>query len=191
MSERKASVTRTTERGEVKVVLDLDGKGGGTVQTGFPFLDQMLTLFARQAAFNLEIRCSGSEADQEGSVEDVAHCLGLALDNALGDRAGIRRHGQSYAPADENLARAVVEMSGNPCLVYRVRASVPRLSGTDAAAVEGFWRSLAGQARINLHLELLYGDGLPAYEAIFKAAARALGHACRIHTRPPAAKRHK
>jgi imidazoleglycerol-phosphate dehydratase len=180
MSERKASVTRTTERVEVKVVLNLDGKGGGTVQTGFPFLDQMLTLFARLAAFDLEIRCKGNESAPLESVADVALCLGLALDNALGERKGTPRYGQSYAPVNEHLARAVVDISGHPCLVYHVRASVPNLSGADAGVIERFWRNFAVQARLNLHIELLYGDGLPAFEAIFKAAARALSHACQV-----------
>ncbi len=189
MSERKASVTRTTERVEVKIVLNLDGRGVGAVQTGFPFLDQMLTLFARQAAFDLEIHCKGSDADPHGSVEDVAVCLGLALDNALGESKGTPRYGQSYAPVNEHLARAVVDISGHPCLVYRVRASVPHLSGADAGVIESFWRHFAAQARLNLHIELLYGDGLPAFEAIFKAAARALSHACRAQSHPAAAPR--
>ncbi len=187
MSERKASVTRTTERVEVKVVLNLDGKGGGTVQTGFPFLDQMLILFARQAAFDLEIRCKGTEPDPLESAVDVALCLGLALDNALGERKGIPRYGQSYAPVNEHLARAVVDISGPPCLVYHVRASVPHLSGADAGVIERFWRNFVAQARLNLHIELLYGDGLPAFEAIFKAAARALSHACRVRPYAPTA----
>jgi imidazoleglycerol-phosphate dehydratase len=184
MDERKACIIRTTERAEVKVVLNIDGKGDSAVQTGFPFLDHMLTLFARHGAFDLEVQCKANEADPRFLMEDVAVCLGLALDKALGDKKGLRRAGHSYTPVDEHLARAVVEVSGRPCLVYRVRAAASSPASADSGAVERFWRALATQARLNLHIELLYGDaGLPAFEAVFKAAARALSDACRIRVR--------
>jgi imidazoleglycerol-phosphate dehydratase len=183
MSERKATVVRTTEQAEVKIVLYLEGTGAGTVQTGFPFLDHMLILFARHAAFDLDVFCRGGEADPRDLMEDVAFCLGLALDKALGDKTGIQRSGHSCSPVEDHLARAVVEISGHPCLVYRVNAPAPSLGGADSGEVERFWRAFVSQARLNLHVELLYGDGgLPAFEAVFKAAGRALSDACRIQT---------
>jgi imidazoleglycerol-phosphate dehydratase len=186
MSERKACITRTTDQAEVKVVLNLDGKGDSAVQTGFPFLDHMLTLFARHGAFDLEVQCKANEPEPHFLTEDVAVCLGLALDQALGDKKGICRVGHSYTPVDEHLARAVVEISGRPCLVYRVRADIAASASTDSSVVERFWRALAAQARLTLHIELLHGDaGLPAFEAVFKAAARALNDASRIHARLP------
>ncbi|MBZ5496493.1 MAG: imidazoleglycerol-phosphate dehydratase [Acidobacteriia bacterium] len=182
MSERKASIIRTTELAEVKAVLDLDGKGSAAVQTGSPFLDHMLTLFARHGAFDLEVHCrAAGETDPHHLLEEVAFCLGLALDKALGDKRGLLRSGHSCAPVEEHLARAVVEFSGHPCLVYRVRASAPSLGGVDAGEIENFWKTFVAQARFTLHIELLYGGGgLPAYEALFKAAARAVSDACRL-----------
>jgi imidazoleglycerol-phosphate dehydratase len=179
MNERKARIIRTTDEAEVKVVLNLDGKGDSAVQTGSPFLDHMLTLFARHGAFDLEVQCKADETDPHFLTENVAVCLGLALDQALGDKKGICRAGHSLTPVDEHLARAVVEISGRPCLVYRARAAVPSPGSADSGVVEGFWRAFATQARLTLHIELLYGDaGLPAFEAVFKAVARALSDAC-------------
>lgn len=181
MNERKASVIRTSEHAEVRVVLNLDGRGVSAVQTGLPFLDHMLTLFARNAAFDLEVQCRANEADLHYAMEEVALCLGLALDKALGDKKGILRWGHSCSPVEENLARAVFEISGHPCLVYRVQTSAPSPGGTDSGEVERFWRAFVSQARLTLHIEHLYGgDGLPAFEAVFKAAARALSEACRL-----------
>jgi imidazoleglycerol-phosphate dehydratase len=180
MIEHRASVVRTTEQSEVKVVLNIDGSGGGSVQTGYPFFDRMLGLFARHGSFDLEIHCRTSEADSGDSVEEIAICLGLAMDKALGDERGILRSGHSYSPVEDNLARAVVEISGHSCLVYLVRTSAPSLSGADSNLVERFWRAFVAHARINLHIELLYGgEGLPAFEAVFKAVGRALRAACR------------
>jgi imidazoleglycerol-phosphate dehydratase len=184
MNERKACIIRASDQAEVKVVLNLDGKGDSAVQTGIPFLDHMLALFARHGAFDLEVQCKATEAAPRLLAEDVAACLGLALDKALGDKTGICRAGHSLTPVDEHLARAVVEISGRPCLVYRVRAAVPSPASADSVAVEGFWRAFAAQARLTIHIELLYGDaGLPAFEAVFKAAARALSDACWIRAR--------
>ena len=179
MNERKASVTRTSQHAEVQVVFNLDGKGAGTVQTGIPFLDHMLALFVRHGAFDLEVQCRADEADPGDVMEEVALCLGVALDKALGDRKGILRSGHCCAPVDEHLARAVIEISGHPWLVYRVQTAAQLSAG--AGEIERFWRAFVSQARLTLHIEHLYGgDGLPAFEAIFKAAARALSDACRI-----------
>jgi imidazoleglycerol-phosphate dehydratase len=181
MSDRKAKITRSTETSKVKLALDLDGAGRGSAETGIPFLDQMLLLLARQGGFNLEVHCACRGGDPGEAAEAVAFCLGLALERALGDRKGIARGGHAYAAVEEHLARAVVEFSGHPCLVYRVGASVPAAFGIDSRAVEDFWRTFVSQARLTLHLELLYGgDGMPSYEAIFKAAARALSQACAL-----------
>jgi imidazoleglycerol-phosphate dehydratase len=182
MRERKAHVTRTSEHWEVKVLLNLDGGGNGMVQSGIPFLDQMLVLFARYSRFDLEIRCAGSGVDSSSRAEEIALCFGTALAKALNDTQGVLRTGYSYAAVDEHLARAVVEIAGHSCVVYHVRASAPALGGVDSQNVERFWRSLAAEARLNLHLELLHGkDGLPAFEAVFKATALALRDACRRH----------
>jgi imidazoleglycerol-phosphate dehydratase len=180
MSVRKASVVRTTDRAEVKVVLDLDGSGRCSLQTGVPLLDHALTLFARYAALDLDVQCRSGAAPPAAPMDDVGSCLGLALDRALGGREGIRGLGHCCAPVDDHLARAVVEISGHPCLAYHVRTPAMPAGGPDTGEWESFWRAFVAQARMNLHIELLHGDcGLPALEAVFKAAAHALGDACR------------
>jgi imidazoleglycerol-phosphate dehydratase len=181
MSGRRANITRTTECAEVKVRINLDGDGLGVVQTGAPFLDRMLSLFARYGAFDLEVECRAGNVEPDALAEEVALCLGMAIDRALGDRKGILRLAHSYAPVEENLARAAVDISGHPCLVYHPRPSVPSAVGPDALAAGRFWRAFVAEARITLHLELVDGkEGLPAHEALFKAAARALRDAVRI-----------
>jgi imidazoleglycerol-phosphate dehydratase len=174
MIERRASIVRTTERAEVRVTLRLGGQGA-TVQSGIPLFDRLLGLLARHGDLGLELMCKAGETDAQGSVEDFAACLGMALAKALGDPEGELRAGHSFSPVEDTLARAVVEISGHPCLVYRVRSSVPSLIDADAGQVERFWRAFVNQARITLHIELVYGsEGLPAFEAIFKAVGSAL-----------------
>ena len=181
MSGRKANITRATECAEVKVRINLDGDGLGIVQTGIPFLDRMLSLFARYGAFDIEVECRAGNADPDALAEEVALCLGLAFDKALGDKKGILRLAHSYAPVEENLARAAVDISGHPCLVYHPHFTVPSSVSADALAAERFWRAFVAEARITLHLELVDGkEGLPAHEALFKAAASALRNAVRI-----------
>jgi imidazoleglycerol-phosphate dehydratase len=180
MSERRAKIVRTTDQGEVTLTLDLDGGGDGSFQTGSPFLDHMLDILARHAAWDLEAQRQASDADDGELMEEVGFCLGLALDRALGAKTGISKFGHCCAPSENRLARAVVEISGQACLAYHGGPRDASSDGIADAEVERFWRAFVLQARLNLHLELLYGGGgLPAYEAVFKAAARALGEACR------------
>ncbi len=176
MSSRKANVVRTTDHTEVRVAFCLDGHGRAVAETGVPMLDHALALLAHHGSFDLEVKCTSDGAPSSSVAEDVGYCLGLALDKALGAREGIPGLSHCYAPADDHLARAVVWISGSPNLVYRVCA---RACGPETVELEGFWRSFAGQARVNLHIELLYGEcGLPALEAVCKAAGFALRDAC-------------
>ncbi len=187
MSARMAHVVRTTDLTEVKVVFDLDGSGSSMVRTGVPFLDRLLVLFARHGFFDLDIQCRVDEARSHDLTEEIGACLGLALEKALGDKQGIYRLGHCCAPVEDHLARAVVEITGHPCLVYNVRAPATSHGGLESSEVERFWRGFAAQGRLNLHIETLYGDGgLPAFEAVFKAAAYALSDACRVRPRFPA-----
>ena len=179
MTERISTVTRVTEHTEVKVVLRIAGSGQAAIQTGVPFLDHMLALFAHHGTFDLEVAARSNETYSSSLLEDVAFCLGLALDKALGDRQGIARSGHAFAPAEESLVRAVADISGQSFLVYRVRASPALPGAADPAAVEVFWTAFVSQARLNLHIEQLYGgEGLPVLEAVFRAASRALSDAC-------------
>jgi imidazoleglycerol-phosphate dehydratase len=189
MSERKASIVRTTDRAEVRIALTLDGCGLGTVQTDLPFLNQMLTLFARHGGFDLDLQCRAGEGGSHNLMEEVGACLGLAVDKALGDKEEIFRTGFCCAPVEEHLARAVIEISGHSCLVYRVHMPMPLQGGMEALGLEEFWSAFASHARLNLHIELLYGSGgSPSHEAVFKAVARALRDACSTqhrHQVPP------
>jgi len=185
MNGRTATITRTTNETDVTVTLNLDGGGVGNVQTGVQFLDHMLTLFAKHGVFDLAIACKGDlGVDAHHSVEDIGICLGLALEKALGDKKGLVRFAHSYFPMDEALVRVAADLSGRPYLVYRVKARRERVGELDSDLVEEFWRAVVTHARMNLHIELLYGRNTHhIFEAVFKAAARALSLASRIDER--------
>jgi len=185
MTERKACITRKTRETDVEVTLDLDGNGRSDVRTGIPFLDHMLTLFAKHGIFDLDVRCSGDlEIDGHHSVEDIGICLGTAFEKALGDKQGIVRFAHGYYPMDETLARVVVDLSGRPFLVFRADVKREQVGALDVELVEEFWKAVATHARFNLHIELLYGRNCHhIFEAIFKAAARALNLATRVDPR--------
>ena len=185
MTERKATIARTTSETDIKIALNLDGSGNGTARTGIPFLDHMLTLFAKHGIFDLDVSCKGDlEIDAHHSVEDVGICLGLALEKALGDKKGIVRFAHSYFPMDETLVRVAVDLSGRPYLVYKVEVSRERIGALDAELIEEFWKAFVTHARLNVHIELLYGRNTHhIFEAVFKAAARALSIATRVDPR--------
>lgn len=185
MIGRKASITRKTKETDVEVALDLDGSGRSGIQTGIPFLDHMLTLFAKHSLFDLDVRCSGDlDVDGHHSVEDIGICLGMALDKALGDKRGVVRFAHAYYPMDECLARVVVDLSGRSFMVFKAEAKRERVGGLDTELVEEFWKAVVTHGRFNLHVELLYGrNAHHIYEAIFKAAARALNLSTRIDPR--------
>jgi len=176
---------RTTRETDVQVKIDLDGRGQSKVSTGIGFLDHMLDLFARHGLFDLEVTCAGDlHIDAHHSVEDIAITFGQAFSEALGDKKGIVRFGYAYVPMDETLARAVVDLSGRAFTVYRVPVTRPRIGELDVELIEHFWRSFAGEARCNLHLEVLYGSNQHhILEAVFKSAAKALCAATRVSER--------
>jgi imidazoleglycerol-phosphate dehydratase len=185
MSNRTAEISRATRETDVSVSLNLDGTGKGNIQTGLQFLDHMLPLFARHGLFDLEIACKGDlGVDGHHSVEDIGICLGEAFAKALGDKSGVTRFAHAYFPMDESLARVVVDLSGRPFIVYRVEVSASRVGELDAELVEEFWRAVAMHGRMNLHMELLYGKNTHhIFEAVFKAAARALSLAVHVDAR--------
>jgi imidazoleglycerol-phosphate dehydratase len=182
---RLAEKRRTTRETDVFVKLDLDGKGDSTVATGIGFLDHMLDLFARHGLFDLEVTCNGDlHIDPHHSVEDIAITLGQSFAEAVGDKAGVVRFGTAYVPMDETLARAVVDLSGRAFTVYHVQAVRDKIGELDVELVQHFWRSFAGEARCNLHIELLYGSNQHHItEAVFKSVARALSAASRTNDR--------
>ncbi len=182
---RQAEITRTTKETDIQVALNLDGSGISKINSGIPFLDHMLDLFARHGLFDLEVSCNGdTQIDDHHSVEDIAICLGQAFLQALGDKQGIVRYGHSYVPMDETLARAVVDLSGRYFLVYNVENTRPQVGTFSVELAEHFWHSFAEQCKCNLHIELLYGRNQHhIIEAVFKATTRALSQAVRMDDR--------
>lgn len=176
---RKATVERKTRETNILITVDLDGAGRASVETGIPFLDHMLRLFAAHSFMDIDLKADGDiEVDHHHTVEDIGICLGAAVSKALGDRAGISRYGEAHLPMDESLVRVVLDLSNRPMLSYNVPLS-DRFSGTfDVGLVKEFMRALVNHAGITLHVDLIHGDE-PHHiaEAIFKGLARALDSA--------------
>jgi imidazoleglycerol-phosphate dehydratase len=180
MSTRTASFERNTTETRIRGSLNLDGSGTSTVDTGIAFFDHMLQLLAKHALFDLELKADGDLAvDYHHTVEDVGLALGAALSEALGDRKGIARYGQSLLPMDDALAQVAVDLGGRPYLVYKVSNRKRKIRDFDVQILEHFFRSFCDQGRMNLHILQPYGDDVHhAYEAVFKGVARALYMAC-------------
>ena len=179
---RRAKVTRKSKETDITVTLSLDGTGKTSAKTGIPFLDHMLILFGVHGILDLRISAKGDlNVDVHHTNEDVGLVLGQAIDQALGDRAGIQRFGHSYVPMDEALARVVLDLSGRPKLVLRdqrsqtVRASRSSGSSYQWIDAEHFLESFVRTSKITLHIDVLSGaDFHHTLEAIFKAFGRAL-----------------
>jgi imidazoleglycerol-phosphate dehydratase len=183
--ERKATIQRKTKETDIRVSLDLDGTGRSRISTGLPFLDHMLELFAKHGLFDLDVRCKGDlEIDDHHSVEDIAITLGQALVQALGDKAGINRYGETTVPMDEALCRTVIDLSGRFYLVYEVQTKRQKIGNFSVELAEHFWRSLAETAKFNLHIDCLRGRNTHhMLEGTFKATARALQQAVALNPR--------
>jgi imidazoleglycerol-phosphate dehydratase len=179
---RTATIQRTTAETAVRVALTLDGSGAADVATGLGFLDHMLAQLARHARLDLELRCQGDlHVDDHHTVEDCALVLGTCLDRALGDRAGITRFGSAYAPLDEALVRATVDLSGRPFACIDLPWRRPVIGGLALENCSHALRSLATSARLCLHVDCLRGDNdHHRAEAAWKALALALRCAVRI-----------
>lgn len=183
---RTADVQRRTKETVIRVRLELDGSGSATVRTGIGFFDHMLEALAKHALVDLEVQATGDlHVDQHHTVEDVGIVLGQALSQALGDRRGIRRFGEATVPLDDALARVVVDVSGRPYLAYHADPpSWQKLGDYDVALTPEFFRALATHGGLTIHVDLLRGQNAHhAVEAVFKAAARALGAATRLDPR--------
>jgi imidazoleglycerol-phosphate dehydratase len=182
---RRALVERTTRETSISLELSIDGTGQSSIATGVPFLDHMLELFAKHGFFDLTLRASGDlHVDQHHTVEDVGLTLGQAFREALGDKHGIRRFGQSTVPLDEALVSVVVDLSGRPFLVFLLDAGQERVGDFDTGLVEDFMLALTNELRMNLHIDCVRGRN-PHHkiEAAFKALARALDAACQRDSR--------
>lgn len=179
MTPRAAMVRRTTGETDIELRLTLDGTGQADVATGIGFYDHLLTALARHARFDLTLRCTGDLAvDDHHTVEDCALALGTALDQALGDRRGIRRFGSAFAPLDEALARAVVDCSGRPWAEVNLDLRRDRIGELGCENIPHAVRSLATAGRLCIHLDVLTGvNDHHRAEAAFKALALALREA--------------
>ncbi|MGH8047545.1 MAG: imidazoleglycerol-phosphate dehydratase HisB [Chthoniobacterales bacterium] len=182
---RAATLDRKTSETDIRLTLDVDGSGASTIQTGIPFFDHMLTLFARHGLFDLQLTANGDlDVDLHHTVEDTGIVLGQAFTKALGDKKGIRRYGHAYVPMDEALARCVVDLSGRPFLEYRAPGGVEPINGFSFQLVEEFLRGFAVHAAANVHVEILYGrDAHHMAEGVFKALGRALDVATQLDPR--------
>ncbi|MBX6394734.1 MAG: imidazoleglycerol-phosphate dehydratase HisB [Alicyclobacillaceae bacterium] len=176
---RRGEIHRTTGETDIRLSLDLDGEGRRQLDVPVPFLRHMLDLFAKHGSFDLVVRAAGDiEVDDHHTVEDLGICLGQAFRQAVGDKRGIRRYGTRYAPMDETLARAVVDVSGRGLLVFRASFPAERIGTFAVELVEEFFRAFAHNAGVTLHLEVLYGHNTHhMVEGLFKAFAGALREA--------------
>ncbi len=182
---RAAQLARTTAETDITLSLSLDGSGRAGVSTGIGFFDHMLTAFARHSGFDLDVQARGDlHIDSHHTVEDVGIVLGQALRQALGDKRGITRFGQALVPMDEALAEAAVDVSGRAFLVWDVAFERPMLGTMDTQLCEEFFRALAGNALVTLHVTRRAGSNAHhVAEACFKAAARALRMAVAVDPR--------
>lgn len=182
---RRGRVERRTAETAVTVELEIEGKGDYQIQTGIPFLNHMLSLFAKHGLFDLKIQAQGDvEVDLHHTVEDVGIALGEAFEKALGEKVGIKRYGSALVPMEEALATVSVDLSGRPYLVYKVPSLSGRVKDFDLELGKEFFKAFANQARCNLHLELRYGEDLHhSLEALFKAFGKALDEATALDER--------
>jgi imidazoleglycerol-phosphate dehydratase len=172
---RTADRQRRTAETQIQLSLDLDG-GEASAETGVGFLDHMLDLLARHGRLGLRVKAAGDlETGAHHTVEDVGIVLGQALDEALGDRAGIRRYGSALVPMDESLAECAIDISGRPLCVFDAELPATSIAGFDTELAEEFFRAVANGAKMTLHVNVRYGSNAHhMIEACFKAFARAL-----------------
>jgi imidazoleglycerol-phosphate dehydratase len=178
---RTAEIERKTKETEIRLRLDLDG-GEARIATGIGFLDHMLDLVARHGRLGLEVDGKGDlQTGAHHTTEDIGICLGQAIDEGLGDRAGVRRYGFATIPMDEALAECAIDISGRPLTVFKADLPEVSIAGFDAELTEEFFRAVANNAKLTLHVRVRYGSNAHhMIEAAFKAFARALREAVSI-----------
>ncbi|MBQ9420254.1 MAG: imidazoleglycerol-phosphate dehydratase HisB [Lachnospiraceae bacterium] len=179
---RKAEILRNTAETNIQLKLDLDGTGRSEISTGVGFMDHMLTLFAKHGRFDLSVCCEGDTVvDDHHSVEDIGICLGKAFAEALGDKKGICRYGDTTLPMDEALILTAVDISGRSYLGYGLDIPTEKVGTFDTELVEEFWIAFTSNAGLNLHIRQLAGrNSHHIIEGTFKSAARSLRKAAAI-----------
>jgi imidazoleglycerol-phosphate dehydratase len=184
---RSAKIDRRTNETNIQLELNLDGAGEASVATGVGFLDHMLELFAKHGVFDLKVKADGDlHVDAHHTVEDTGICLGQALKQALGDKAGIRRYGHFTLPMEETLVTTAIDLSGRYFMVFEADFPSEKIGDFDTELVYDFGQAAAANALCNLHVVLHHGrNSHHISEAIFKAAARALRMAVEHDPRSP------
>lgn len=182
---RKSNVTRKTAETDITLDLSIDGEGNSAIQTGIGFFDHMLVLLSKHGLFDLEITCDGDlEVDQHHSVEDIGIALGHAFREALGNKEGITRYATVSSPMDEALSSISLDISGRSYLVFHVEGLKDKVGSFDTELVEEFFQAFARNAKVTLHINLLYGkNSHHIIESIFKGVGRALDLASQQNSR--------
>ena len=179
---REATITRKTAETDIRLALRLDGSGKSEISSGLGFLDHMLTLFARHGRFDLTLTCDGDvRVDGHHSAEDVGICLGQAFREALGDKKGIVRYGDTTLPMDEALILTAADISGRSCLACELSIPAQKVGDFDTELVAEFWAAFVRSAALTLHIRQLSGmNSHHIIEGVFKSAARTLRKACAL-----------
>ena len=179
---RSSNISRDTLETKIKLKLNIDGYGEGTIKTGIGFFDHMLILFKKHGGFDLDLTCDGDlYVDGHHTVEDIGIVLGKAFREAMGDKKGIKRYGTSYVPMDETLAMVSLDLSGRSFLVFNVDMDKKMIGAFDSELLEEFLRAFAFNGGITLHVNLMYGSNSHhIVEGIFKALGRALREALTV-----------
>jgi imidazoleglycerol-phosphate dehydratase len=182
MADRTAKVERKTKETQVTVEMNLDGQGRYEIDTGIGFFDHMLTHLSKHSKIDLKVSAKGDlQVDAHHTVEDVAICLGQALDEALGDKKGITRYGNTSVPMEESLANVSIDLSSRAKFVYNVQYGTEKIGDFDVECIEEMLSSFANNGKFNLHITVPYGtNSHHIAEAIFKALGQALGTAVKI-----------
>ena len=183
--DRIAKLNRNTKETQIELELNIDGTGISQIDTGIPFFDHMLTLFAKHGLFDLKVKATGDiDVDYHHMVEDVGIILGQAFKQGLGAKEGIKRYGFFLLPMDESLARVVMDLSNRQAFVYNVNYKFPMVRDFNIVLIKEFFQAFANNLACNLHMQLEYGEE-PHHiaESLFKCLARALDCATSIDVR--------
>jgi imidazoleglycerol-phosphate dehydratase len=185
MKNRTSNIERKTNETNISLSLNLDGEGKRSISTGIGFFDHMLDLLAKHALFDLELKASGdTNVDFHHTVEDVGICMGLAVKEALGDKAGIVRFSNVSVPMQESLANVALDISGRSALVFNAKLDAKKIGDFDSELIREFLEAFTVNAGLNLHVDVPYGENAHHIaEAIFKGIAKALDRATRIDER--------
>jgi imidazoleglycerol-phosphate dehydratase len=182
MKHRTAKINRKTKETNIAIELNLDGAGKYEIDSGIGFLDHMLTHLSKHSRIDTTIKAKGDlNVDAHHTVEDIGLCLGQCLDEALGDKRGINRYGNSSVPMEDALANVSIDLSGRPSCVYNVEYRTDKIGEFDVQCLEEMLRSFANAGKFNLHINVPYGtNSHHIAEAMFKALGQALGAAVKI-----------